>query len=72
MNHDLNFYLKWAGCLLTVVGAICTSFRIDPINIWLLNTGALSYLVWSLRIKEKNLVIVNGTLLLIYVVGLFV
>jgi len=42
---------------------------IDPMNIWLLNLGALLYLVWSLRIREWNLVVINAGLLLIYILG---
>ena len=67
----INAILKWAGMASVVGGALCTSFRIDPLNIWLLNLGALLYLIWAVRIRELNLVIVNGVLLAIYIVGLF-
>ena len=53
------------------LGALCTSLRIDPLNIWLLNLGALLYLLWALRIRETNLIIVNAVLLALYLVGLF-
>jgi hypothetical protein len=66
-----NNVLKWAGCLAVVLGALCTSLRIDPLNIYLLNIGAFLYLVWAVRIRELNLVLVNGVLLAIYLVGLF-
>ena len=55
---------------LVIAGALCTSFRIDPLNIILLNLGALVYMLWALRIREMNLVIVNAVLLAIYAVGL--
>lgn len=67
----MNDILKWAGCLAVVAGALATSLRIDPLNIYLLNLGALLYLVWAVRIRELNLVLVNGVLLAIYAVGLF-
>ncbi len=69
--RDLNFYLKWTACAITLAGALCTSLRIDPINIYLLNTGAALYLIWSIRIREWSLVTINAGLLLIYVIGLF-
>ena len=53
-----------------VLGAAFTSLRIDPLNIYFLNLGAALYLIWSIRIREWNLVIVNGVLLAIYVFGL--
>ena len=55
---------------LVIAGALCTSFRIDPLNILLLNAGALVYMLWALRIREMNLVIVNAVLLAIYAIGL--
>ncbi len=68
---SLNWWLKWVACAVTLSGALCTALRIDPLNIYLLNAGALIYLVWSLRIREWNLVVVNAVLLLIYIMGLF-
>ena len=67
----VNFALKWGGCAAVVLGALFTSLRIDPANIYALNLGALLYLIWAIRIKERNLVVVNGVLLLLYIVGLF-
>ncbi len=57
--------------MVTLSGALCTALRIDPTNIYLLNLGAVLYLIWSVRIREWNLVVVNAVLLLIYCVGLF-
>jgi hypothetical protein len=57
--------------VVTLSGALCTALRIDPTNIYLLNLGAVLYLIWSVRIREWNLVVVNAVLLLIYCIGLF-
>lgn len=65
----LNTWLKWTACASTVAGAMCTSLAWDPMNIILLNIGAILYLTWSLRIREWNLVAVNGGLLTIYLIG---
>jgi hypothetical protein len=67
----LNWWLKWVACAVTLAGATCTALRIDPMNIYLLNAGAILYLAWSIRIREWNLIVVNAVLLLIYIVGLF-
>jgi hypothetical protein len=67
----LNSSLKWTACAVTLAGALCTALRIDPLNIYLLNAGALLYLWWSLRIREWSLVTINAGLLAIYIVGLF-
>jgi hypothetical protein len=66
----LNNILKWTGMALVIAGALCTSLRIDPLNIMLLNLGALVYMIWAMRIREMNLVIVNAVLLAIYAIGL--
>ena len=67
----LDTSLKWTACAVTLAGALCTALRIDPLNIYLLNAGALLYLWWSLRIREWSLVTINAGLLAIYIVGLF-
>ena len=67
----INSILKWAGCATVCAGALATSLRIDPLNIYLLNAGAFIYLIWSIRIKELNLIVVNGILLALYIIGLF-
>jgi hypothetical protein len=68
----INTWLKWIACAVTLCGALCTSLQIDPLNIWLLNLGAVLYLAWSYRIREWSLVTINGGLLAIYLIGLFV
>ena len=68
---NVDFILKWVACAVTLVGALCTALRIDPMNIYLLNAGALLYLIWSVRIREWNLIVINAALLTIYCVGLF-
>jgi hypothetical protein len=67
----IDNFLKWLGCLTVCCGALATSLRVDPLNIYLLNLGALIYLIWSIRIKEANLIVVNGILLALYIIGLF-
>jgi hypothetical protein len=68
---NVDFILKWVACAVTLVGALCTALRIDPMNIYLLNAGAFLYLIWSVRIREWNLIVINAALLTIYCVGLF-
>lgn len=68
----LNSILKWTACAFVCAGALCTSLRIDPTNIYLLNIGTILYLVWSIRIREVNLIVVNGLLLVLYAIGLAV
>ena len=65
----LNNLLKYTGMIAVILGAILTSLRIDPANIFFLNLGALAYLIWAIRIREWTLVAVNGVLLAIYVLG---
>ena len=67
----INSVLKWAGCVAVCIGALFTSLRIDPMNIYFLNAGAALYLVWSIRMKEANLIVVNAVLLTLYILGLF-
>jgi len=67
----LNNILKWTGAATSLTGALCTSLRILPFNFMLLTFGGILYIIWALRIKEWNLVVVNLGFLAIYVFGLF-
>ena len=62
--------LKWTACAVTLAGALCTSFEVHNINRELLTLGGILYLIWSVRIRELNLIVINGALILIYVAGL--
>ena len=64
-------FLAWTGTALVLAGAVATSLRIDPLNIYLLNIGSASFLWWAWRIQDRAMIAVNGGLLLIYLVGLF-
>ena len=51
-------------------GAVCTSFQIHPANIYLLNAASVCYLLWGIRIRELNQVVVNLFLIGIYLIGI--
>jgi hypothetical protein len=63
-------FLKWVATLVTLAGALATALALDPLNIYLLNTGAILFLIWGILIKEKAMIAVNAGLLGIYVFGL--
>ena len=58
--------------MVTLAGAILTSLRIDPENIYLLNAGAILYFIWGYRIREWNLVVINLGFIIIYAVGIYI
>ncbi len=61
--------LKWVGTALTIAGASATSLALDPLNVYLFNAGALTWLAAAIRMKEKSLIVVNAGLLAVYVFG---
>lgn len=64
--------IKWIATIVTLLGAIATALMYDPLNVYLLNLGALLFLIWAVMIKEKAMITVNAGLLLIYIIGLVV
>lgn len=68
-TFSLAWWLKWAACVITLAGAVCTAMGLDPVNVYLLNTGAALYLWWSLLIREWSLIVINTGLLAIYMAG---
>lgn len=63
--------LAWTATGLTLAGALMTSLRIDPLNVYLLNVGSATFLWWAIRIRDRAMITVNAGLLAIYVLGLF-
>jgi len=63
--------LAWTATVLTLAGALCTSLRIDPLNVYLLNLGSACFLWWACRIQDRAMITVNAGLLAIYMIGLF-
>ena len=69
MVMKLENIAKHLALVVTLSGALATSLALDPLNIILLNLGAVLYLYWSLSVRDWNLVAVNAGLLTIYVIG---
>ena len=65
-----NFWLKWLSTAVTLTFAILTSMQITPLNIVVANISSLMWLLWSYRVREWSLVVVNFGMLLIYFSGL--
>ena len=63
--------LAWTATGLTLAGALWTSLRIDPLNVYLLNLGSACFLWWACRIRDRAMITVNAGLLGIYMIGLF-
>ena len=61
--------LGWVGCLFICIGAIAVTLEIDPLNIYMLNAGAIVYAVWGYRTKQWNQVTVNLFLIAVYSFG---
>lgn len=64
-------FLKWFGTALTIAGAVATALAIDPLNVYLFNAGAITWLWAAIRMKEKSLIVVNAGLLAVYMFGVF-
>lgn len=64
--------IKWVATFVTLLGALATALMYDPLNVYLLNLGAVFFLIWAIMIKEKAMITVNAGLLLIYITGLVV
>jgi hypothetical protein len=68
----LSCKIKWLATFITLCGAVATVFRLDPLNIVLLNIGSALFLLWGYMIKDKAMIAVNSGLLFIYMVGVLV
>jgi hypothetical protein len=73
INHMLfPCKVKWIATAVTLVGAMATALQYDPLNIYLLNAGAILFLWWAILIKDKAMITVNAGLLATYILGIFI
>lgn len=68
-HRQIDEYLKWTATVITLCGAVLTSLAVDPLNVYLLNTGSLIFLFWAVRIRDGAMIAVNAGLLAIYGMG---
>jgi hypothetical protein len=68
----INTVLKWLATVVTVAGAVAVTHNLDPLNIYLLNLASILWIVWGLRIREWSIVVVNASLMAIYIYGLII
>lgn len=68
----LNNFLKWTATILTILGALAISYKLDPLNLYLLNAGSVFWIIWSLRIREYSILAVNVVMMIIYAHGLII
>lgn len=66
----INSLLKWTATILTILGALAISYKLDPLNMYLLNAGSVFWIIWSLRIREYSILAVNVVMMGIYAHGL--
>ena len=71
MPYQFTTLLKWTATWITLAGALCTSLRVDPLNVYLLYVGSFVFLWWAVRIRDRAMITVNSGLLAIYMVGLY-
>jgi len=73
INHMLlACKIKWVATTVTLFGALATALMYDPLNMYLLNAGAILFLIWGYLIRDKAMITVNAGLLGIYIMGLIV
>ena len=63
---------KWVATAITLSGGLATALMYDPINIYLLNLGALLFLIWGYLIRDKAMIVVNAGMLSIYMIGIWI
>jgi hypothetical protein len=68
----LNSFLKWSATILTILGALAITHKLDPLNIYLLNIGSVLWIMWAFRIREYAILAVNIAMMLIYAHGLII
>jgi hypothetical protein len=62
--------MKWVSTGIMLLAALAIVEGLHPASIYLLNLGSLAWLITSIMWREWSLIVVNASLLLVYVYGL--
>lgn len=62
--------MKWVSTAIMLLAALAIVEGVHPASIYLLNLGSLAWLITSIMWREWSLIVVNASLLLVYVYGL--
>jgi hypothetical protein len=62
--------MKWISTVIMLLAALAIVEGVHPTSIYLLNLGSLAWLITSIMWREWSLIVVNASLLLVYVYGL--
>jgi hypothetical protein len=63
--------MKWISTAIMLLAALAIVEGVYPTSIYLLNLGSLAWLITAIMWREWSLIVVNASLLLVYVYGLF-
>ena len=63
-------YMKWFSTAIMLLAALAIVEGIHPTSIYLLNLGSLCWLITAIMWREWSLIVVNASLLAVYVYGL--
>ena len=63
--------MKWISTAIMLLAALAIVEGVHPMSIYLLNLGSLAWLITSVMWREWSLIVVNASLLAVYVYGLF-
>jgi hypothetical protein len=70
MKKDLNWYLKWIGTVILIVGTAVNSMGFYPEGPIILALGGVIWLVVSIRWREASLIVTNAVMLSTGLAGL--
>jgi hypothetical protein len=69
-NISATETMKWISTGIMLLAALAIVEGVYPTSIYLLNLGSLAWLITAIMWREWSLIVVNASLLLVYVYGL--
>lgn len=71
LHHGtITWWMKWISTVVMLAAAMCIALDLRPYHIWMLNAGSMCWLITAWLWRERSLIVVNASLLLVYLYGL--
>jgi len=69
--HTPDWYIKWVGSVVLLIGMLLTSNQVYPLNLVVTLTGCICWLAVAIMWNDRSLIFTNTVAITILMNGLF-
>jgi hypothetical protein len=67
-----EFWIEWSSTAVLIVGVTLTAWNIYPLNVYFSLAGNIGWTIIGFMWRKWSLIVIQGVLSLIYIIGLLI